>query len=166
MKDTETKITSTEGSDYGFYSRLLDKVFNSVDELKAAEKAELDARHEKEQKAVVKKAEATKVEDAYKAYAAAVKVRDSEISKAKKTCAEAIAEAKSTYFAEVNKAQEKLDAAEVAYNTALQEFLKNHPEGFHTTYRDGDTITTLSYNIYRDMLNSFDNFYDSLMKLF
>ena len=51
-----------ETPSYGFYSKLLNKPFDSLSELMAAEKVYNDERALKEEKALAKKADAKKVE--------------------------------------------------------------------------------------------------------
>ena len=53
---------------------------------------------------------------------------------------------KETFDKAVAVETEKLSTAEKAYTTALSEFTKNHPEGYHMTLRDGDHVVTLSNN--------------------
>lgn len=158
------EIENTEENNYGYYSKLLSKPFDSLAELKEAEKAELDARAEKEQKSLARKTEAGKVEEAYKNYTAATRSSAAKIDEAKKECAKAIADAKSIYFDKVNAEQEVVDKAHQAYIDALHEFSNKYPEGFHGTFKDGDVTTTISYSrAYKDI---FDGFFDSVMTLF
>ena len=133
---------------YGFYSKLLEKPFDTLTELKEAESAYKKAEEEKAAKALAKKADATKVEDAFKAVNAArreyINVR-TEVSKA---YAKAVAEAKRLAQEQLDKAQAVVDDAETAYSEALHEFNVNHPEGFHLTLRDDQTgsVATISQN--------------------
>ena len=60
-----------ENYDFGYYSKLLNKAFDSLEELKVAEDEVRKAEEEKQAKALAKKADATKVEDAFKALNAA-----------------------------------------------------------------------------------------------
>lgn len=63
-------------NDYGFYSKLLKKPFDTVEELETAE-ADYRKKHEAEIKAVeVKKGRAKEVNDAYKNYVEAGKKYD------------------------------------------------------------------------------------------
>lgn len=54
--------------DYQFYSKVLNKVFDSLDELKEEEKKHAAVEAKKQELAATKKARATEVEEAYKAY--------------------------------------------------------------------------------------------------
>ena len=160
MKDVQNYKT-----DYGYYSKLLSKPFDTLDELVAAEKAEIDKRNAKQAQSDAKKADAKKVEDAFKAANAARKAFDSEVEEAQKVCAKLVADAKAACAESVATARKKLDKAEDDYKKALQDFTEKHPEGYHMTLRDGDTITSISraefdttaYDFYKSILNLFAN---------
>ena len=67
MKD-ESKIKNVDRKeirDYSYYSRVLEKPFDSIEELKAEEAKYFEAQRAKEDKAAAKKADAKKVEDAF-----------------------------------------------------------------------------------------------------
>ena len=61
MEDTKTEVVS-----YGYYSKLLNKPFDTVEELKAAEDEYNKAHDEKIKLAEEKKTRAKEIEDAYK----------------------------------------------------------------------------------------------------
>lgn len=129
---------------YSYYSNVLGKVFASVEELKEAEAkyaAELKA---KEEKAAAKKADAQKVEEAFKALNAARKTYKDQITEVTKVYSEGLVTLK-TKFEESRKAiQDDLATAEANYSKALKEFTDAHPEGYHITLKDGDFETTIS----------------------
>lgn len=160
MKDANK---STYEANYGYYSKLLSKPFNTVDELVAAEKAEIEARNAKLKNSQDKKADAQKVEEAFKAANAAKKVYEQEVLEAQKACAKIIADAKAAYAKSVEASRKKVDAAEAGYAGALKEFTAKHPEGFHMTIRDGDNITSISHAAYESMVQ---DFYNTFLKLF
>jgi galactokinase len=129
--------------DYSYYSRVLNKPFDSVEELKLAEAdyyAELKA---KEDKAAVKKADAKKVEDAFRALNAARKTYKEDLTTLTNEYSESMANLKKAYELGTADIREKLSAAENAYKAALKEFTNAYPEGYHVTLRDGDFETTI-----------------------
>lgn len=130
--------------EYGYYSRLLNKPFDSIEELREAEaayKAELKAR---EDKAAAKKADAQKVEDAFKAMNAARKEYKEKLTQLTKEYAEELATLKKALELGKKDIQDALAAAEDNYSKALKEFTEAHPEGYHVTLKDGDFETTIS----------------------
>ena len=130
--------------EYAFYSKPLKQVFDNLEDLKAAEAkhfAELKAKNEQ---AAAKKADAQKVEDAFKALNAARKAYKENLAQLTNEYSTAIAELKQAFELGKKDITEKLAAAEDAYNTALKEFNTAHPEGYHVTLKDGDFETTIS----------------------
>ena len=71
MKKTMTDINKEKETQsevaYAFYSKVLNKVFDTVEDLQKAETAYAAELKAKEDKAAQKKADAKKVEDAFKA---------------------------------------------------------------------------------------------------
>ena len=129
--------------EYAFYSKPLKQVFDNLEDLKAAEAkhfAELKAKNEQ---AAAKKADAQKVEDAFKALNAARKAYKENLAQLTNEYSTAIAELKQAFELGKKDITEKLAAAEDAYNTALKEFTSKH-DTFHLTLRDGDFETTIS----------------------
>lgn len=128
---------------YGFYSRVLNKPFDSVAELKKAEDAHYAEIRAKEDKVAAKKADAQKVEAAFKALNAARKTYKEELTTLTKEYSEALANLKKAFELGKNDIQDKLAVAETAYQTALKEFTDKYPEGYHLTLKDGDFETTI-----------------------
>lgn len=146
-----------ENYDFGYYSKLLNKAFDSLDELKAAEDEVRKAEEEKQAKALAKKADATKVEEAISAY-----------EQGKAECNEAIKAAYEEYKTKVATAEHKLAQLEQVVDTELNSFLMVHPEGFHYTYKSPDGKTTKNYTYYINRYNVFDaydEFVDAVDKL-
>jgi len=139
---------------YSFYSRLLGKPFDTVEELAAAETAYYDKLRAKDEKAAAKKADAQKVEDAFKALNAARRDYKSKLNQLTEEFSEALADLKKAY--ELGKADihNTLAAAEKAYDDALRTFTEKYPEGYHLTLKDGDFETTISSQTTK---NTFDN---------
>ena len=137
-------MTKKTNNDYAFYSKPLKQVFDSLDELRAAEAKHFAELKAKEDKAAFKKADAKKVEDAFKALNLARKNYKEDLTQLTQEYSESLANTKKAF--EVGKAdiQSKLAAAEDAYAKELKKFIAAHPEGYHVTLRDGDFETTIS----------------------
>ena len=136
------KVNTT--TNYGFYSKVLNKPFDTLEELIAAEEAVLKAKEEQAAEKAARKAEANKVEDAFKARNAARRKHNEEFLAAKKAYNTALVEAKKAFDDAVAKSTAAIDKAEAAYSAALTEFTSKHPEGYHLTLKDGDNVTVLS----------------------
>lgn len=152
----------TEKREYGFYSKILNKPFDTLAELTEAEDALKRAEEEKKAKADARKAEASKVEEAYKKLNAAKAGYNDSVIAAKKVYLEIVNKAKKEYAEKVAEAEKAVHDADEAYDSALKEFNKAHPEGFHITLRDGDNVTTLSSksgSFYSDFSDLFDFFF-------
>ena len=137
------KKVNPTSNEYCFYSKKLQKPFDTLEELlKAEEVAELEARA-KAEAAAVKKADATKVEEAFKKVNEAKKIMNETIDVASKTYAEEMKAAKDKYIATVDQAEQAYIAAEKEYKERLSEFSKAHGN-FHMTLKDGDVVSTIS----------------------
>lgn len=136
------KVNQTS-NEYGFYSKKLQKPFDTVEELLAAEEAaELEAKA-KAEAAAAKKADATKVEEAFKKVNEAKKTMNETIDVASKVYAEEMKTAKDKYITTVDQAEQAYIAAEKEYKEKLSEFSKAHGN-FHMTLKDGDVVSTVS----------------------
>lgn len=132
-----------ETLDYGFYSNVLRKPFEKLEDLRRMEEAYFMEQKAKEDKAAQKKADAQKVDDAFKALNAARKVYKEDITQLTKEYAEALEKLKKTFELGKKDLHETLAKAEEAYQTALKEFTGKY-EQYHLTLRDGDFETTIS----------------------
>jgi chromosome segregation ATPase len=142
---TATANTPRKDSrDYSYYSRVLEKPFDSLGELKDAEARYFAAQKAKEDKAAAKKADATKVEEAFKALNAARKAYKDDLTTLTKEYSEALKELKDAFELGKKDIHEKLASAEETYSTALKAFTEKYPEGYHLTLKDGDFETTIS----------------------
>ncbi len=150
MTDNENKnfkkpnraYTKTE-RDYSYYSRLLNKPFDSIEELRAAEetyRAEIQAR---EDKAATKKADAQKVEDAFKALNAARKEYKEKLTQLTAEYSEELTNLKKAFELGKKDIQDALAVAEENYSKALKEFTSKY-DSYHVTLKDGDFETTIS----------------------
>lgn len=137
-------MTKKNTNDYAFYSKPLKQVFDTLEELKTAEAKYFNELKAKEAKAAAKKADATKVENAFKALNQARKEYKEDLTQLTQEYSEALANIKKAFEVGKKDIHEKLAAAEDAYNVALKEFIAAHPEGYHVTLKDGDFETTIS----------------------
>ena len=158
------KVNVKENENYGYYSRLLNKPFDTVAELKEAEAAYCAEQQAKADKAAAKKADAQKVEDAFKALNQARKDYKENLTQLTTEYTEALTELKQAFDLGKKDIQNALAVAEDNYNAALKEFTSKH-EQYHLTLKDGDFETTISgsqvkpvnnKNETADLLNIFD----------
>lgn len=129
---------------YGYYSKVLNEPFDTLEELKEAEEAYYAKLKAKEDKAAAKKADAAKVEDAFKALNAARKAYKEDLNTLTKEYAKALEDLKNAYELGTKDIKDKLATAEENYSKALKEFSDKYSEGFHITLKDGDFETTIS----------------------
>lgn len=141
---TEAYQTPREETlDYGFYSNVLKKPFERLEDLKKAEEVYYEEQKAKEYKAAVKKADAKRVEDAFKALNAARKTYKEDITQLTKEYAEELENLKKAYELGKKDIRDTLAAAEEAYHKALKEFTSKY-DNYHVTLKDGDFETTIS----------------------
>ena len=149
---------------YGFYSKVLQKPFDTLTDLKAAEEAYYEEQKIKEDKAAQKKADAQKVEEAFKALNAERKAYKEELAQLTKEYAEELDNLKKAFELGKEDIHNKLAAAEDAYSTALKEFTDKY-DSYHVTLKDGDFETTISGSAKTGTANEVPKFY-SLSELF
>ena len=135
---------NTAEIDYGYYSKLLKQPFDSIEALREAEATYYAEQKAKADAAATKKADAQKVEDAFKAMNAARREYKEKLAQLTKEYAEELANLKKALELGKKDIQDQLSAAEDNYSKALKEFTDKHPEGYHVTLRDGDFETTIS----------------------
>lgn len=128
---------------YGFYSNVLQKPFERLDDLKKAECVYFEEQKAKEDKAAQKKADAQKVEDAFKALNAARKTYKEDLTQLTKEYSAELETLKKAYELGKKDIQNKLAAAEDTYSEALKEFTTKY-DSYHVTLKDGDFETTIS----------------------
>jgi len=139
-KKNDTRKTDVE---YGYYSKLLKEPFDTIEELQEAEEAYYAKQKTKEDAAAQKKADALKVEDAFKALNAARKTYKEELTQLTKEYAEALDNLKNAFELGKKDIHNKLAEAEEVYQVALKEFTDKY-DSYHITLKDGDFETTLS----------------------
>lgn len=128
---------------YGFYSRILNKPFDSVRELQEAEATHFAEIKAKEDKAAAKKADAQKVEDAFKALNAARKVYKDNLFALTERYSKDLQEMKAAFEQNKHDEQRVLAEAEENYSKALKEFTAKY-DTYHLSLKDGDFETTIS----------------------
>lgn len=141
----ESNVQTARKADveYSYYSRVLNKPFDSIEELREAEavyRAELKA---KEDKAAAKKADAQRVEDAFKAMNAARKDYKEKLTQLTEEYSKALTDLKKAFETGKADIHAQLAAAEEVYQKALKEFTSKY-DSYHFTLKDGDFETTIS----------------------
>ena len=140
---TDKHTDEKETLDYGFYSNILKKPFERLEDLKNAEVVYYEELKAKEDKAAQKKADAKKVEDAFKALNAARKAYKEDLTQLTKEYSEELENLKKAYELGKKDINNTLAAAEDAYSQALKEFTDKY-ENYHICLKDGDFETTIS----------------------
>ena len=132
-----------ETLDYGFYSNVLNKPFERLEDLKKAEYVYYEEQKVKEDAATQKKADAQKVEDAFKALNAARKTYKEELAALTKEYSEELEHLKKAFELGKKDIYETLGKAEEVYSAALKEFTDKY-DNYHMTLKDSDFETTIS----------------------
>lgn len=147
-RNFEAAMGTDEGKkddvDFAFYSKVLNKPFGTLAELRDAEEAHVKAIKKKEADSMTKKEEATKVEQAFKTLNAARKVYKEQLTKLTQEYSKHLNNLKSIFDCDRNNIKDELAAAEKTYSEALKNFTDKYPEGFHITLKDGDFESTIS----------------------
>lgn len=151
---------------YGYYSKVLNKPFDSLNELRAAEEAYYAQIRAKEDKASAKKSDAQRVEAAFKELNAARKAYREKLLAVTETYRENLQKLKAGFESEKAACQAELAKAETAYSTALKTFTDKYPEGYHLTLKDGDfeavidnRASTNKAGLHAGMFDLFDLFF-------
>ena len=147
MKKTMTDInkekeTQTQNT-YAFYSKVLNKVFDTVEDLQAAEAAHSAELKAKEDAAATKKADAQKVEVAFKALNLERKMYKENMVRLTERYNEEVKKLKEDFATSKKDIEQVLADAEKNYAAALKEFTNKY-ETYHLSLKDGDFETTIS----------------------
>ena len=148
---TIEKDNTKEAPSYSYYSRVLQKPFDSLNELASAEATYYENLKQKENKAAQKKADAKIVEDAFKHLNATRKSYKENLSQLTQEYSEALEDLKKAYEAGKSDFQNQLATAEQNYKDAIKNFSAKYPEGYHMTIKDGDFETTISSQTTKSM---------------
>ncbi len=165
-KDWYLNMTNKKNNnvEYSYYSKLLKQPFDSVKELQEAEEAYYAKQRTKEDAAAQKKADAKKVEDAFKALNQARKDYKEKLTQLTEEYGKALTNLKKAFETGKTDIHAQLAAAEDAYAKALKEFTGKY-ENYHMCLKDGDFETTVSSNCTKnanvkkpdtDLFNIFD----------
>lgn len=142
--ENEAKKPEATETGYSYFSNVLKAPFSTVNELKQAEEAYYAKLKAKEDKAAQKKADASKVEDAFKVMNAARKVYKETITELTTKYTEDLRKLKAAFESDKQSISDALAKAEEGYSAALKAFTDKYPEGYHITLKDGDFETTIS----------------------
>lgn len=129
--------------EYGYYSRVLNKPFDSIEELREAEAAHHAELKAKKDKIAQKTADARKVDDAFKAMNAARKEYKEKLTQLTKEYSEELTRLKNAFELGKNDIHNTLATAEENYSKALKEFTTKY-DTYHLSLKDGDFETTIS----------------------
>lgn len=153
-------IARKDTRDYSYYSRVLGKPFDSIEELKEAEAVYFAEQRAKADKAAAKKADAKKVEDAFKVLNTTRRTYKESLISLTDKYSKDLKKLKEAFEADKKEIHDIMSAAEDAYAVALKAFTDKYPEGYHLTLKDGDFETTISGR------NSAGESFESLTDLF
>jgi phage-related protein len=150
-----------------FYSEVTKKLYDSQEDLTAAEKEVADANAKKAEAAKAKKADALKVEEAFKAVNDAKREYNAKVIAARKMYNDTVATAKKAFDEAVSDATNAKNSAEELYDKVLKEFIAKHPEGYHLTLKDGDNVVTYSSqaDAVATVMNDYNKLLDYILKL-
>jgi uncharacterized protein YihD (DUF1040 family) len=138
---------------YMYYSTVLEQPFKSVEELAEAEEAYYAKQKAKEDAAAQKKADAQKVEEAFKALNLARKAYKDDTTALTKEYAESLDNLKKAYDLGIKDIKGKLATAEESYKAALKEFTDKY-DTYHLSLKDGDFETTISSQTSNDTVKA------------
>ncbi len=142
-KKVNLNINESQATDYGYYSRLLNKPFDTIAALREAENAYYADQKAKADAIAAKKADAQKVEAAFKAMNAARKEYKEKLTQLTKEYSEELTNLKKAFELGKKDIHDHMAAAEDTYNAALKEFTTKYDQ-YHVTLKDGDFETTIS----------------------
>ena len=143
--NNDTCACEKDTLDYSFYSKVLNKPFERLDDLKKAEEAYYAEQKLKEDKAAQKKADAQKVEDAFKALNAARKAYKEDLSALTKEYSEELEHLKKAYELGKKDITLKLTNAEETFDSELKKFSDTYGQ-YHFSLKGDDFETTISGN--------------------
>jgi hypothetical protein len=145
-----------EERNYSYYSKVLKKPFDSLRELKEAEAAYYTELKAKGDKAATKKADAQKVEEAFKVLNTTRRTYKEALLKLTENYSKDLMKLKETFEADKKEIQDILAQAEDVYSKSIKAFTEKYPEGYHLTLKDGDFETTISGSTTKANSTAFD----------
>lgn len=156
----KANITNDEAESYSYYSKKLDKVFDTLEALREAEREEAKKQAAKELAASERKTAAKKVEDAYQALRDATNKRDTKIAAAQKAYLKEQAELKKSFNELIANIDKEVEEVKTAYNKTLKEFTDKYGD-FHATFKDDNGTVTIhrSQQPTKDFWSDFIDFF-------
>lgn len=153
---------TTASHSYGYFSRLLNKPFDTLEELTAAENTHRKELATKEDLKARRKHDAELVGEAYKAMTSVKASTAKTIADARKQCALEFEEVRKKWSKVIEQADNAAAEAEKTFNEVLKAFQERYPEGYHITLRGSnnetltiDTRTMNTIDMFNDILNQF-----------
>ena len=131
-------MSKNEQPKYKVYSVVLNTLFDSVEELTAAEEEARKAEEAKKSLSEQRKTDAEKVKEAYLACRESKKAYNKNLIELRKEYNDAVQLAKSRYNEKVETLATTVNKAAEDYNNLLAEFNKKYPGGFHLTLKETD----------------------------
>lgn len=131
-------MSKNEQPKYKVYSVVLNTLFDSVEELTAAEEEARKAEEAKKSLSEQRKSDAEKVKEAYLACKASKKAYNKNLIELRKEYNDAVQLAKSRYNEKVETLATTVNKATEDYNNLLADFNKKYPGGFHLTLKETD----------------------------
>lgn len=131
-------MSKNEQPKYKVYSVVLNTLFDSVEELTAAEEEARKAEEAKKSLSEQRKSDAEKVKEAYLACRASKKAYNKNLIELRKEYNDAVQQAKVRYNKDVAALAETVNKAAEDYNNLLADFNKKYPGGFHLTLKETD----------------------------
>lgn len=164
-RDTKQTAEVNDGT-WGYYSLLLNKPFERIADMRAAEeayKAELAA---KEAAKDAKKADAQAVQEAYATLGAIRREAAKAIEEARISSAKSITEIQKDFNEFVEEQRKNVAEAEKLYNEALRLFQAKYKQGYHLTLRDSDSATEIETTKLGTMPEDFAKYFRTIFNLF
>ena len=152
-----------------YYSEILNKNFDTEEELVKAEKEHEEAEAKKaEAKAVVAK-ESADVNEAFKARNAARRAYNEKLVELRKAYNQAVRTAEEEFKNGLKEVSEAKDKAEANYDKKLSDFQKAHAEGYRLCLKDGDNVVTITSDPFEypaSLTKEFDDMLDMFSNIF
>ena len=153
----KNKKITIEAAPYAYYSKVLQKPFDTIEELLSAESAYELKKKLDEEEAVTKELKAKekelakieaedKVKEAFKALNAAKKLHAEDVDLVASNYRKALDNLVKSFETDVEEINDRLEKAEQAYDEALKNYEEKHPEGYHLVLKDGENETVISKN--------------------
>lgn len=154
--NSSEKPQDIQDVNYLYYSKVLEKPFESISELAAAEDEYFAKIKAKEDKAAQKKADALLVEEAFITLNNTRRKYKEALRNLTEDYSANLVKLKEDFEAKRSEIQEIMAKAEEAYSEGIKAFTDKYPEGYHLTLKDGDFETTISGSSTKTTGKAFD----------